>query len=71
MSEKNDYDILLEQYLKERRMYQAEDSKLALKESLTDLKIRLEAYNNGNIGWPDNSARAMESRCICPSDKPL
>lgn len=58
MSEKNDYDILLEQYLKERRMYQAEDSKHALKESLTDLKIRLEAYNNGNI--PDFEKRDDE-----------
>lgn len=58
MSEKNDYDILLEQYLKERRMYQAEDSKHALKESLTDLKIQLEAYNNGNI--PDFEKRDDE-----------
>ncbi len=49
MGEKNDYDILLEQYLKERRMYQAEDSKQALKESLTDMKTRLDAYNNGNV----------------------
>ncbi len=49
MGEKNDYDILLEQYLKERRMYQAEDSKRALKESLTDMKTRLDAYNNGNV----------------------
>jgi len=30
MGGKNDYDILLDQYLKERRMYQAEDSKKAL-----------------------------------------
>lgn len=58
MSEKNDYDALLEQYLKERRMYQAEDSKHALKESLTDLKIRLEAYNNGAI--PDFEKRDDE-----------
>ncbi len=49
MGGKNDYDILLEQYLKERRMYQAEDSKQALKESLTDMKTRLDAYNNGNV----------------------
>ncbi len=49
MGEKNDYDILLEHYLKERRMYQAEDSKQALKESLTDMKTRLDAYNNGNV----------------------
>ncbi len=49
MGEKNVYDILLEQYLKERRMYQAEDSKQALKESLTDMKTRLDAYNNGNV----------------------
>ena len=49
MSDKNDYDVLLGQYLKERRMYLSEDSKQALKESLTDLKIRLEAFNNGNI----------------------
>ena len=39
-------------------MYQAEDSKHALKESLTDLKIRLEAYNNGAI--PDFEKRDDE-----------
>ncbi|MCI9360299.1 MAG: hypothetical protein HFG65_04925 [Hungatella sp.] len=49
MSDKNDYDILLEQYLKERRMYLSKDSKQALKESLTDMKTRLEAFNNGAI----------------------
>ncbi|MBQ2882697.1 MAG: hypothetical protein IJE43_02835 [Alphaproteobacteria bacterium] len=49
MGEKTDYDTLLEQYLKERRMYQADDSKQALKESLEDLKIRLEAFNNGAV----------------------
>lgn len=49
MSDKNDYDILLEQYLKERRMYLAEDSKQALRESLTDMRTRLEAFNNGAI----------------------
>lgn len=49
MSDKNDYDILLEQYLKERRMYLSKDSKQALKESLTDMKTRLEAFNNGTI----------------------
>lgn len=59
MSEKNDYDLLLEQYLKERRMYLAEDSKNALKESLTDLKTRLEAYNNGTV--PDFEKRDNES----------
>lgn len=49
MHDKNDYDRLLEQYLKERRMYLSEDSKQALKESLTDMKIRLEAFHNGAI----------------------
>ena len=49
MGERADYDVLLEQYLKERRMYQAEDSKQALKESLEDMKLRLEAYNNGTV----------------------
>lgn len=49
MSDKNDYDVLLEQYLKERRMYLSEDSKQALKESLTDMKTRLEAFDNGTI----------------------
>lgn len=49
MCDKNDYDILLEQYLKERRMYLSKDSKQALKESLTDMKTRLEAFNNGTI----------------------
>ena len=49
MGEKADYDTLLKQYLKERRMYQAEDSKQALKESLEDMKIRLEAFNNGTV----------------------
>jgi len=58
MGEKNDYDILLEQYLKERRMYQAEDSKQALKESLTDMKTRLDAYNNGYV--PDFEKKDSE-----------
>ena len=49
MGEKTDYDTLLEQYLKERRMYQADDSKQALRESLEDLKLRLEAFNNGAV----------------------
>lgn len=49
MGDKSEYDKLYEQYLKERRMYLAEDSKKALKESLTDLKARLEAYGTGNI----------------------
>ena len=49
VGEKTDYDTLLEQYLKERRMYQSEDCNQALKESLEDMKIRLEAYNNGAI----------------------
>lgn len=49
MGDKSDYDRLYEQYLKERRMYLADDSKKALKESLTDLKFRLEAYGNGSI----------------------
>lgn len=49
MGEKTEYDTLLEQYLKERRMYQAEDSKQALKESLEDMKVRLEAFNNGAV----------------------
>ena len=58
MSDRNDYDVLLEQYLKERRMYLSEDSKQALKESLTDMKIRLEAFNNGAI--PDFEKRDGE-----------
>lgn len=49
MGDKSEYDKLYEQYLKERRMYLSEDSKKALKESLTDLKARLEAYGNGSI----------------------
>ena len=49
MGEKSDYDKLYEQYLKERRMYRAEDSKKALRESLLDLKARLEAFGNGSI----------------------
>lgn len=49
MGDKTDYDKLYEQYLKERRMYLSKDSKQALKESLTDLKARLEAYGNGSI----------------------
>ncbi len=49
MGDKSDYDKLYEQYLKERRMYLAEDSRQALKESLTDLKARLEAFGNGTI----------------------
>lgn len=49
MGDKADYDKLYEQYLKERRMYLSKDSKQALKESLTDLKARLEAYGNGSI----------------------
>lgn len=49
VGEKSEYDVLLEQYLKERRMYLANDSKQALKESLEDLKIRLEAFNNGTV----------------------
>lgn len=49
MIDKNNYDILLEQYLKERRMYLSKDSKQALKESLTDMKTRLETFNNGTI----------------------
>ncbi len=49
MGDKSDYDKLYEQYLKERRMYLAEDSRQALKESLTDLKTRLEAFGNGTI----------------------
>lgn len=49
MDDKTDYDRLYEQYLKERRMYQAQDCKQALKESLEDMKLRLEAYNNGSI----------------------
>lgn len=49
MDDKVEYDKLYEQYLKERRMYLSKDSKQALKESLTDLKVRLEAYGNGSI----------------------
>lgn len=58
MGEKTDYDTLLEQYLKERRMYQADDSKQALKESLEDMKIRLKAFNNGTI--PDFEKKVTE-----------
>ena len=46
MGEKTDYDILYREYLERRRIYQADDPKKALKESLEDMKLRLEAYGN-------------------------
>lgn len=58
VGEKADYDTLLEQYLKERRMYQADDSKQALRESLEDMKVRLEAFNNGAV--PDFEKKVTE-----------
>lgn len=49
MGEKTDYDILYREYLERRRIYQADDPQKALRESLEDMKLRLEAYGNGNI----------------------
>lgn len=49
MGEKTDYDILYREYLEKRRIYQSDDPKKALKENLEDMKLRLEAYGNGNI----------------------
>ncbi len=49
MGEKTDYDILYREYLERRRIYQSDDPQKALKESLEDMKLRLEAYGNGSI----------------------
>ena len=49
MDDESEYHRIYEQYLKERRMYLSDDCKKALRESLTDLKARLEAYGNGSI----------------------
>lgn len=49
MGDKAEYDKLYEQYLKQRRIYLSNDVEQALKDDLTDLKLRLEAYGNGEI----------------------
>ena len=49
MGEKTDYDILYREYLERRRIYQSDDPKKSLRESLEDMKLRLEAYGNGSI----------------------
>ncbi len=49
MGEKTDYDILYREYLERRRIYQSDDPQKALRESLEDMKLRLEAYGNGSI----------------------
>lgn len=49
MGEKTEYDILYREYLERRRIYQSDDLKKALKESLEDMKLRLEAYGNGSV----------------------
>ena len=64
MGEKTDYDILYREYLERRRIYQSDDPKKALKESLEDMKLRLEAYGNGNI--PD-----FEEKKIISAESPL
>ena len=59
MGEKTDYDMLYREYLEKRRIYQADDPKKALRENLEDIKLRLEAYGNGNI--PDFEKREILS----------
>ncbi len=48
-------------------MYQAQDSKQALKESLTDMKIRLDAYDNGNVLMFQILKRRRMKNYRCPS----
>ena len=64
MGEKTDYDILYREYLERRRIYQSDDPQRALRESLEDMKLRLEAYGNGSI--PDFE----EKRILSAEDLP-
>lgn len=64
MGEKTDYHILYREYLERRRIYQSDDPQKALRESLEDMKLRLEAYGNGSI--PD-----FEEKKIISAETPL